>query len=252
MDGLVGEQIGAVPVPQIWEPIVEGPLLVPRERVQNRTPEQIVDVSVPPVMEDGLHLVPQERVLNRTREQLVDVPVPQFMEAAVENRVGEQIVDSLVPPIMEAVLPSAPQERVQNLTQELVQNCVSTEEIGDGVQQVPSKRMPERHGDGNIKGLDQYNMPCAGVVSAGFVRVADVFRPLPQGPKRVFVDSGAYTGSVFLWRCLISMSTRLSLATSWSPTSRVWTSTICLVLEMSCTSHGGASSSDYRGTRGEA
>ena len=27
VDGLVGEQIRAVPVPQIWEPIVEGPLL---------------------------------------------------------------------------------------------------------------------------------------------------------------------------------------------------------------------------------
>ena len=68
--------------------------------------------------------------------------------------------------------------------------------------------MPERHGDCNIKGLDKYNMPFAGVVPdivpTGFVRVADVFRPLPQGPKRVFVDSGpphsaskAYTGKVF-------------------------------------------------------
>ena len=89
----VGEQIGAVPVPQIWEPI-EGPHLVPQERVQNRTPEQesvqnrtpeqIVDVLVPQITEDGLYLVPQEREQNRTQEQ---------------------IADSLVPPIMEAVLP---------------------------------------------------------------------------------------------------------------------------------------------------
>ena len=30
-----------------------------------------------------------------------------------------------------------------------------------GVQHVPSKRMPECHGDSNIKGLDKYNMPCS-------------------------------------------------------------------------------------------
>ena len=43
VDGLVGEQIGTVPVLQIWEPIVDGPHLVPQERVQNRTPEQVMD-----------------------------------------------------------------------------------------------------------------------------------------------------------------------------------------------------------------
>ena len=135
---------------------------------------------------------------------------------------------SLVPQFMEAVLPSRPQERVQNLLQELVQNRSfvrqTMKEIGDGVLHVHSKRMSERHGDGNIKGLDKCNMSCAGVVSdmipTGFVRVADVFRPLShgrtrdvsvkkeiavkKGPKRVFVDFGPphsaskpYTWEVF-------------------------------------------------------
>ena len=150
---------GPVPLAEfvgVWEQIVDVPVLrtmeddvgvvrsTPQERVQNRVLEQIVGVLVPHTMEDGLPVVPQERVLHRTQEQIVGVPVPQIVEERVQHRTQEQIADSLVPPIMEAVLPSAPQERVQNLTQELVQNCSFvrqiTEEIGDGVQQVLSKR----------------------------------------------------------------------------------------------------------------
>ena len=44
-------------------------------------------------------------------------------------------------------------------------------------------------------------------------------------------------GKCLLWRCFISMSTRLSLAITWCPTSRVWTSTTCTVLEMSWCPH---------------
>ena len=36
-----------VPVPQIWEPIVERVQLVPQERVQIRTREPFLDVPVP-------------------------------------------------------------------------------------------------------------------------------------------------------------------------------------------------------------
>ena len=60
----VGEQIGAVPVHQIWEPIGEGVQLAPQERVQNHTQEQIVDV--PAIMEAPVDVVcstPQERDL---------------------------------------------------------------------------------------------------------------------------------------------------------------------------------------------
>ena len=48
--------------------------------VQNRIPEQIDDVPVPRIMEDGLPVVPQERVQNR---QIVDVPVPQIKKDGV-------------------------------------------------------------------------------------------------------------------------------------------------------------------------
>ena len=66
--------------------------------MQNRTPEQIVDVPVPQLMEDSLLSVPQERVQERTPVQFMDVPVPQLMEAIVD------------------VVPSPPQELVQDRT----------------------------------------------------------------------------------------------------------------------------------------
>ena len=159
--------------------------------MQHRTQEQIADSLVPPIMEAVLPSTPQERVQNLTQEQVMDFPVPQNMRDYA------------------GVVRATPQELVQNRS--FVRQ--TTKEIGDGVQHVPSKRMPERHRDSNINCSDKYNMPCAGVVSdmipAGFVRVADVFRPLShgrtrdvsvkreiavkKGPKRVFVDSGRPT-----------------------------------------------------------
>ena len=122
VDGLVGEQIGAVPVPQIWEPIGEVVQLSPREHVQNRTPEQIMDSSMPPIMEDSLPFVPQERVQNRSPEQIADSLVPQIMEAVLPSipqervliRTQEQTVDSPVPQLFEAGVEITPQERAQN------------------------------------------------------------------------------------------------------------------------------------------
>ena len=92
VDGLVGEQ----------KPIVEGPLLVPRERVQNCTTEQGMDVPVPQIME--------ERVHNLFAEQTVGSPVPQITEEIVD-RVAEQTVGSPVPQITEEIV-----DRVAELT----------------------------------------------------------------------------------------------------------------------------------------
>ena len=82
------EQIVDVPVPQLMEAIVEVLPSSPQERVQNRTPEQIVDVPVPRIMETIVEVLPsspQERVQNCTPEQIVDVPVPRTIEAIVEQ-----------------------------------------------------------------------------------------------------------------------------------------------------------------------
>ena len=79
----VVEQIVGAPVPQIWEPVVEGVQLAPQERVQNRIPDPIVDILVPQIVEAAVEVVrdtPLERVLHRTPEPVVDVPVPQITD----------------------------------------------------------------------------------------------------------------------------------------------------------------------------
>ena len=71
------------PVEQIVEQRVEVPKIIPQERVQQRTVEQIVDVPVPQVVEEIVEvakIIPQERVQQRTVEQVIDVPVPQIQE----------------------------------------------------------------------------------------------------------------------------------------------------------------------------
>ena len=91
-----------VPVPQIKE---DGLPVVPQERTQNCTPEQISGVPVPQIMEapvDVMLFTSQERVQNRTPEQISGVPVPQIMEAPVN------------------VMPFTPQERVQHRTSEQI------------------------------------------------------------------------------------------------------------------------------------
>ena len=138
-----------------------------QERVQNRMPEQIVDVPVPLLMETIVEVVPsspQERVRNRKPEQIVDVPVPLLMETIVE------------------VVPSSPQERVQNRTPEqivdvpvlrIIETIVeqisvvpqTTGKYGHVLRPVLSERIQERLVDvGFIKGLDRYNMPRPGDV----------------------------------------------------------------------------------------
>ena len=51
-----------------------------RQRVQNHTPEQIVDVLVPQIVEAVVAVTPQTCVQLRTQEQIVDVLVPQITE----------------------------------------------------------------------------------------------------------------------------------------------------------------------------
>ena len=67
--------------------VVEVVQIFPLERIQLRIVEQIVDVPVPPVVEEILEVIkviPQVRVSERIVEQIVDVPVPQVMEEIVE------------------------------------------------------------------------------------------------------------------------------------------------------------------------
>ena len=101
------EQIEDFPVLRTMEAPVDVVLSTPQERVLNRTQEQIVGVPVPPITEAAVEVVrekPLERVQNRTQQPIVNSPVPQFMEAAVENCVVEQIAVTPVPQFMEEQL----------------------------------------------------------------------------------------------------------------------------------------------------
>ena len=231
------ERSGSVPVHQIKEDVVDVAQFIPQERMQF-TEEKIVGVTVPQFKEDTVE-VTRPAPLAR----IAAVPVPQIMKEIVDviqlvpfermhERVGEHIGSEPVPQIMIGIVAGVqhvPRERVQNRVVEqigsepgrVVEHTAdvtvptvkqmssfvrqTTEESGDGVQHVPSKRMQERHGDSNIKGLDKYNGPRAGVVShkiqavenvlagrvpTGFVRAGDVFRPSLMGAHGTFPSRG--------------------------------------------------------------
>ena len=212
VDGFVGEQIGAVPVPQIWEPLVEGPHLVPQERVQNCVPEQILDSSVPQLFEVVVEVTPQERVQNPFPEQVVGVPVPQLMEAFAEvipqervlNRTQEQIVGAPLPLLMEAVVEVTPQECVLHCTQEqiavipvpqVVEECVQNRTLKQTSRSLVPQTMesvmevvPPIPQD-SVQNREQivHSLPRVREAVAGVVR-ATLQERVQNGPRKLFVD----------------------------------------------------------------
>ena len=111
------------PVPQPREETVEAVRLIPRERVQQPTAEQIEDV--PQLREEtvgAVKLVPQERVQQRVVEH---EPVPQILQETVEvvlipqERVQQRVVEhEPVPQILQETVEVVliPHERVQQRT----------------------------------------------------------------------------------------------------------------------------------------
>ena len=59
----------------------------PQDRVQNRTPEQIVDFPVPQIVQESVQnrTLEQVRVHSRIQEQIMDLPVPQIMAASTAS-----------------------------------------------------------------------------------------------------------------------------------------------------------------------
>ena len=88
MENCVGEQIVDSPLPQIMEAVWPS---TPRDPVQNRTPEQLVDV--PSASDYGgiiagiKRVFPQERVQYRFPESIVDVLVPQIKQDGLPYRI---------------------------------------------------------------------------------------------------------------------------------------------------------------------
>merc|ERR1712032_294706 len=119
------------------EEVVQVAKIIPQERVQQRTVEQVVDVPVPQVVEEIV-------------EQVVDVPVPQTVEEVVQvpqvqvqekivQRAVEQVVQVPLPQVVEKVIEVPKiqvQERIvkvpkvqQIITDTVVQNQVQTIEM---------------------------------------------------------------------------------------------------------------------------
>ena len=142
-------QVMDFPVPQIIENSLP---FAPQEHVQYRVPEQAVGVLVPLITEDGLLGVPQERVQNRMLVDTVGVLVPQITQDGlpivpqerVLNRVVEQISGVPVPQIIEDSLPVVPQERVQNRTSEQIMGFLEPQVMEYGLPAVPQECVQNR------------------------------------------------------------------------------------------------------------
>ena len=108
-----------------------------RERIREGIDEEIIDISVPQVMEEtveAVKLIPQDKVQNCTLEQIVAVPLPRIREETgeviqllsqdrVSDQVIEQIIDCSVPQIREPSVEVAkviPEERLQERTVEQI------------------------------------------------------------------------------------------------------------------------------------
>ena len=148
------------------------------------------------------------------------VPVPQLMESTVDvmlstpqecvqSRTSEQIVDSLVPLFMGAdveIMPSLPLERVQNRTPEQIMDFpapLNMEVYAGRVRAPPQERVQNR-----------------------------ILEPVMDVPMPHIKQGAVSTGNVFTVKLssLIIVMTMLA-RTMWG-SSRVWTSTTCLDLEM--------------------
>ena len=82
MEPIVDEPVPLAEFVGEWEQIVD----VPVPRTIEDEVDQIAGIPVPQITEDGLPIVPQERVQLRTQEQIVDVLVPQITEARLADR----------------------------------------------------------------------------------------------------------------------------------------------------------------------
>ena len=90
---VVQEQVTVQPLPEAR---------VPRQRVQHRTVEQVVDPRVPPA-------------LSGIVEQMVDVPVPGRSSSVASERIVEQMVDVPVPSRISSVVSERTVEQVVNV-----------------------------------------------------------------------------------------------------------------------------------------
>ena len=114
----------------------------PQERVQNCTPEQIVDIPVPRTIEAAVEVYdPQECVQNHTPEQIVGEPVPQIAEEIVESPVPSERIHE--PIFLPAVLRALQELRRRNLEQNAFEEDEEDEEEEE-ISRFPPHFRPRR------------------------------------------------------------------------------------------------------------
>ena len=80
-------------VPQVVDEIIEIVRLIPQERVQQRTVEQIVHVPVPQVVNKiagVVQITPEERFSKRIIDRIVDVPVAMQRQVPTSRQFRSQ------------------------------------------------------------------------------------------------------------------------------------------------------------------
>ena len=136
----IDEQIVDIPISQILERSAEVITVIPKDRVQQRTGEQHIDVPVP--LGEVIQLIPQARISDGIAEHIVNFPVPHILEQNVEvakdfkervqQRTKEQAVDMTVLSTRketgEVVLPE--DEQTVNVPGPQTQNTTNSELAG--------------------------------------------------------------------------------------------------------------------------
>ena len=121
----ISEQTAHEPVPHIVEEIDEVVKCVPQERIQQHVAGKVVDVPVRQITAETIgvmKVVRPESVCDRI-EELVDVPVPYVVEIVLDVHVPKATDETA------EVVKHIPQERVQNCTGE--ENACSTNSQGN-------------------------------------------------------------------------------------------------------------------------
>ena len=121
----IRERTTDVPVPQTLEEIDEVMKFVFQERVLQHGAGQVLDVPVRQITDETIgvmKVVRPERVCEKI-EELVDVPVPHIVEIILDVHVPKATDDTA------AVVKHIPKERVQNCTRE--ENASSTNSQGN-------------------------------------------------------------------------------------------------------------------------
>ena len=133
-------------------------MLLPRERIPERICEQVMDVHVRQVVEQGLEvpeISSQDREVHGTVEQILDVPVPEKVEQLVEvpetvsrdgvqQRTVEQIVDA---PVMQAVEELAEVSKVfsqDRIHQRIVEQTIPAIPLAEKIVELPVIQTEEK------------------------------------------------------------------------------------------------------------